>query len=408
MAKKIDGYIKLQVKAGEAKPSPPIGPALGQRGVNIMEFCKQFNAATQEVEKGTPLPTVITVFADKSFTFVTKTPPASVVVAMKRHQRALARSLCDAEFEQLLLSSGIVFSLVLFVHIGTSREALLEHSIIRIDLVSNKDRANQCQWHRFTSQTQPRGQLELQALAARWVRVSLSSPVTRTRDFGNWKTYLFNHRDVDVTPDTQRHPRPSQLHTEVRRLRHLTAHLVVHRQLVPNAVPNRSVRCLSPQRVVLVAGRGARVGVTVKDALGFSGLLLRCPVRFTILRCVQLFVVPVVLAKGNETTSLAIGTTSLGVSHRADVLLLQHCVGWLRFQELLCVVVRQHCQTDAANQNITVTAGSQCCTRPGIVATVTLQPAESQVLGNARISFTVTGQCQWRIDSKRCNVVPGT
>ena len=83
---------------------------------------------------------------------------------MKRHQRALARSLCDAEFEQLLLSSGIVFSLVLFVHIGTSREALLEHSIIRIDLVSNKDRANQCQWHRFTSQTQPRGQLELQAL----------------------------------------------------------------------------------------------------------------------------------------------------------------------------------------------------------------------------------------------------
>ena len=80
MAKKIDGYIKLQVKAGEAKPSPPIGPALGQRGVNIMEFCKQFNAATQEVEKGTPLPTVITVFADKSFTFVTKTPPATFFI----------------------------------------------------------------------------------------------------------------------------------------------------------------------------------------------------------------------------------------------------------------------------------------------------------------------------------------
>ncbi len=80
MAKKIEGYIKLQVKAGEAKPAPPIGPALGQRGVNIMEFCKQFNAATQEVEKGTPLPTVITVYADRSFTFVTKTPPATFFI----------------------------------------------------------------------------------------------------------------------------------------------------------------------------------------------------------------------------------------------------------------------------------------------------------------------------------------
>ena len=80
MAKKIEGYIKLQVSAGAANPSPPIGPALGQRGVNIMEFCKQFNAATQEVEKGTPLPTVITVFADRSFTFVTKTPPASYLI----------------------------------------------------------------------------------------------------------------------------------------------------------------------------------------------------------------------------------------------------------------------------------------------------------------------------------------
>ena len=80
MAKKIDGYIKLQVKAGEAKPSPPIGPALGQRGVNIMEFCKQFNAATQDLEKAMPIPTIITVFADKSFTFVTKTPPASFLI----------------------------------------------------------------------------------------------------------------------------------------------------------------------------------------------------------------------------------------------------------------------------------------------------------------------------------------
>ena len=80
MAKKIEGYIKLQVAAGAANPSPPIGPALGQRGVNIMEFCKAFNASTQEVEKGTPLPTVITVYADRSFTFVTKTPPASYLI----------------------------------------------------------------------------------------------------------------------------------------------------------------------------------------------------------------------------------------------------------------------------------------------------------------------------------------
>ena len=80
MAKKIEGYIKLQVPAGTANPSPPIGPALGQRGVNIMEFCKAFNAATQELEKGMPIPTVITVYADRSFTFVTKTPPASYLI----------------------------------------------------------------------------------------------------------------------------------------------------------------------------------------------------------------------------------------------------------------------------------------------------------------------------------------
>ncbi len=77
MAKKIAGYINLQVPAGAANPSPPIGPALGQRGVNIMEFCKAFNAKTQEMEKGMPIPTTITVFQDKSFTFVTKTAPAS-------------------------------------------------------------------------------------------------------------------------------------------------------------------------------------------------------------------------------------------------------------------------------------------------------------------------------------------
>jgi large subunit ribosomal protein L11 len=80
VAKKIDGYIKLQVPAGAANPSPPIGPALGQRGVNIMEFCKAFNAATDGMEKGMPIPTIITVFADRSFTFVTKTPPASFLI----------------------------------------------------------------------------------------------------------------------------------------------------------------------------------------------------------------------------------------------------------------------------------------------------------------------------------------
>ena len=80
MAKKIEGYIKLQVPAGTANPSPPIGPALGQRGVNIMEFCKAFNAATQDMEKNMPIPTIITVYADRSFTFVTKSPPASFLI----------------------------------------------------------------------------------------------------------------------------------------------------------------------------------------------------------------------------------------------------------------------------------------------------------------------------------------
>jgi large subunit ribosomal protein L11 len=80
MAKKISAYIKLQVKAGEANPSPPVGPALGQHGVNIMEFCKAFNAKTQDIEKGLPIPVVITVYADRSFSFITKTPPASVLL----------------------------------------------------------------------------------------------------------------------------------------------------------------------------------------------------------------------------------------------------------------------------------------------------------------------------------------
>lgn len=80
MAKKIEAYIKLQVAAGKANPSPPVGPALGQRGVNIMEFCKAFNAQTQDMEAGLPIPTVITVYSDRSFTFITKTPPAPVLL----------------------------------------------------------------------------------------------------------------------------------------------------------------------------------------------------------------------------------------------------------------------------------------------------------------------------------------
>ena len=80
MAKKIESYIKLQVPAGKANPSPPVGPALGQHGVNIMEFCKAFNAKTQNVEKDLPIPVVITVYSDKSFTFITKTPPAAVLL----------------------------------------------------------------------------------------------------------------------------------------------------------------------------------------------------------------------------------------------------------------------------------------------------------------------------------------
>ena len=80
MAKKVSAYIKLQIPAGQANPSPPVGPALGQHGVNIMEFCKAFNAKTQKTEPGLPLPVVITVYSDRSFTFITKTPPASVLL----------------------------------------------------------------------------------------------------------------------------------------------------------------------------------------------------------------------------------------------------------------------------------------------------------------------------------------
>ena len=88
MAKKIDGYINLQVKAGQANPAPPIGPALGQRGVNIMEFCKAFNAATQDLEKSMPIPTIITVYADRSFTFITKSPPASFLIKKAANVKA--------------------------------------------------------------------------------------------------------------------------------------------------------------------------------------------------------------------------------------------------------------------------------------------------------------------------------
>ena len=80
MAKKIDGYIKLEIPAGAANPSPPVGPALGQRGLNIMEFCKAFNAATQNLEPGMPIPCVITAYADRTFSFITKTPPASFLI----------------------------------------------------------------------------------------------------------------------------------------------------------------------------------------------------------------------------------------------------------------------------------------------------------------------------------------
>jgi large subunit ribosomal protein L11 len=109
MAKKITGYINLQVPAGSATPSPPIGPALGQRGVNIMEFCKAFNAATQEIEKGTPIPVTITVYADRSFTYITKTPPASFFLkkaakvnsGSKTPGRATAGFVTKADLQQI-------------------------------------------------------------------------------------------------------------------------------------------------------------------------------------------------------------------------------------------------------------------------------------------------------------------
>jgi len=106
MAKKINGYIKLQVPAGIANPSPPIGPALGQRGVNIMEFCKAFNAKTQELEKGMPIPTTITVYADRSFTFITKTPPASFLL-LKAAKLKKASSLPGREVAGSISASQV-------------------------------------------------------------------------------------------------------------------------------------------------------------------------------------------------------------------------------------------------------------------------------------------------------------
>jgi large subunit ribosomal protein L11 len=109
MAKKIEGYLKLQVPAGQANPSPPIGPALGQRGLNIMEFCKSFNAATQNMDQGSPVPTIITVFQDKSFTFETKTPPASYFLkkaarvkrGSKEPSREIAGTVTQAQLREI-------------------------------------------------------------------------------------------------------------------------------------------------------------------------------------------------------------------------------------------------------------------------------------------------------------------
>ncbi|WP_119561159.1 50S ribosomal protein L11 [Vibrio cholerae] len=109
MAKKVEAYVKLQVAAGMANPSPPVGPALGQRGVNIMEFCKAFNARTESLEKGIPIPVVITVYSDRSFTFETKTPPASVLLkkaagiksGSARPNTAKVGTITDAQIQEI-------------------------------------------------------------------------------------------------------------------------------------------------------------------------------------------------------------------------------------------------------------------------------------------------------------------
>ena len=103
MAKKIIGFIKLQIPAGKANPSPPVGPALGQRGLNIMEFCKAFNAQTQSMEPGLPIPVVITAFADKSFTFIMKTPPATIMIKKAAKIEKDRHVLIPIKWDQLLV-----------------------------------------------------------------------------------------------------------------------------------------------------------------------------------------------------------------------------------------------------------------------------------------------------------------
>lgn len=139
MAKKIDGYLKLQVPAGQANPSPPIGPALGQRGVNIMEFCKAFNAKTQKMDPGMPVPTILTIYADKSFTFITKTPPASYYLKKaaglksggSEPGRAVAGSVTKAQVQEIAeakmvdLSANDIDAAMLIIE-GSARSMGLE------------------------------------------------------------------------------------------------------------------------------------------------------------------------------------------------------------------------------------------------------------------------------------------
>ena len=112
MAKKVEAYIKLQVKAGQANPSPPVGPALGQHGVNIMEFCKAFNAQTQKMEPGLPIPVVISVYSDRSFTFITKTPPASVLIlkeiGLKSGSKAPGREVAGIVTREQLAAVAVI------------------------------------------------------------------------------------------------------------------------------------------------------------------------------------------------------------------------------------------------------------------------------------------------------------
>ena len=144
MAKKILGYIKLQVPAGSATPSPPIGPALGQRGVNIMEFCKAFNAQTADMEKGTPLPTKITVYADRSFSFETKTPPATYLIKK-------AANLKSGSKEPGKVSAGKIKRSAL-----SEREALASRWWARTRSSSHRGVAAAIAWRKARPSTQQR------------------------------------------------------------------------------------------------------------------------------------------------------------------------------------------------------------------------------------------------------------